>query len=175
MALKAHVCKENVTLPTEKLFVDDLVFVGDGSVPGHKCISAEDAKLIPKGYLEPALDAEVQAKTKEKADEALAKAQVKVEESERIVKAAEAELKNLVKRKDLEIKHLRYQAGLTREELQAEEARHAATLKAFGIEAEDEAEAEEDDSREDQEDGSSDEKGSKSSSSSRRSRRKRSK
>lgn len=136
MAPKPHICKENVILPFAKLFVDDLVFVGNGDVPGHKCISEEQAKRIPAGYLEPALDADVQSATKQKADEALAKAEARLADARNAVELAEHDLKVHTDRETIKIKNLAYQAGLAEQDLKAEQDRHAQTLKAFGIEPE---------------------------------------
>lgn len=134
MAPKPYICKENIILPFVKLVVDDLVFVGNGDVPGHKCISEEQAKRLPTGYLEPALDADVQSATKQKADEALAKAEARLADAQGAVELAEHELKLYTDREQAKIKNLAYQVGLAEQDLKSEQERHAQTLKAFGLE-----------------------------------------
>lgn len=136
MLNKAYVVKENLELRRDlSLVIDDIIFVGTEPAPeksGLKVISPEEFTLIPSGYVEPAIDSQVQTAARDKATVAVEKVRAAAQAARDAVGAAKQNRAQEIDRLDSEVASAEFRASLVEGDLAKAEAEYEAKLKVFG-------------------------------------------
>jgi len=129
----AYVVKENFRASGRKFRIDDIVFVGEKPpLEGLLYLTRQELRQVPSEYLEPALDPEVQGAAKAKADGALAACERAFAAAEQAVADAEVHYSRELARRDQHMRELKHRVELARQDLEAEQARHAQAIEIFG-------------------------------------------